>query len=74
MARIERRQQRLRHLRGKYQAHTNSHPGAIAPEPVTPDTHHHIGKSQNEYESVGTWLSRHTGDPAVKVIPFFHVS
>lgn len=36
-------------------------------ETVSPKTHHHIGKSQNNAEHIGTFLSANTGDPAVKV-------
>lgn len=36
-------------------------------EAVSPDMHHHIGKSQNEAEHVGTFLSTNASDPAVKV-------
>lgn len=36
-------------------------------EAVTLDAHHHIGKSQNEPEHIGTFLSKNAGDPAIKV-------
>lgn len=69
MARIERRQQRLRRLRAKYHKSLDlQHPAPTVSERVTLDIHHHIGKSQSEYESIGPWLSQHTGDPAIKVI------
>lgn len=29
--------------------------------------HHHIGKSQEHYEHIGTFLRAHAYDPAVKV-------
>lgn len=34
-----------------------------------PNTHYHIGASQNEYIHLGTFLNRHKTDPAVKVRP-----
>lgn len=37
-------------------------------EVVSPDTHYYIGKSQNEVEHIGMFLSNNAGDPAVKVI------
>lgn len=36
-------------------------------EEITVDTHHHIGKSQNEVEDIGTFLSKNPRDPAIKV-------
>lgn len=66
MARIERRQGRLRRLRSRFQTASGTTPN-IEPPPLMPDAHHHIGKSQNEYEGIGTFLSKHMGDPAVQV-------
>lgn len=67
IARIERRQQRLRRLRTRFQTALNvPHSSTMDSEPA-PDIHHHIGKSQNEYESIGEFLSQNAGDPAIQV-------
>jgi hypothetical protein len=34
---------------------------------TTPHEHHHIGVSQNHYEHIGTFLQKHSGDPAISV-------
>lgn len=59
---IERREARLQSLRAR------NFPKAE--EPILTDdfeAHHHMGKSQNEYEHIGTFLSQNVSDPAVKV-------
>lgn len=63
---IERREHRLRRIR----AHNNPSYGhdRDTSEAISPDMHHHIGKSQNEAEHIGTFLSTNAGDPAVKVV------
>lgn len=33
----------------------------------TPDSHHHIGKSQNDPVHIGTFVRERNTDPAVKV-------
>lgn len=70
MARIERRQHRLRRLRTRFQAAsgTTSTPNINTEPAFSPDAHYHIGKSQNEYEPIGTFLSSNAGDPAVQVL------
>ena len=35
--------------------------------PKTPQGHHHIGTSHNQFEHIGTFLNRNSGDPATKV-------
>ena len=35
--------------------------------PRTLRKHHHIGKSENRHEHIGTFLRQHSGDPATKV-------
>lgn len=46
----------------------------IDSEAATPDVHHHIGKSQNEYEFIGPFLSQNAGDPATQVPILVHWS
>jgi hypothetical protein len=43
----------------------NRHTGEKVPK--TPQGHHHMGVSQNQYEHIGTFLNRTSGDPATKV-------
>ena len=38
----------------------------------SPEAHHHIGKSQDHYSHIGTFLQAHAEDPAIKVIDLFH--
>jgi hypothetical protein len=64
LAQIERREARLRCIRAKlYQG------GDARAEAVTNTLreHHHIGSSRNLYEHIGTFLRKHSGDPAIKV-------
>ena len=64
LARIERREARLRRIRAKLAS-----AGESQGEPVerTPQEHHHIGVSQSHHEHIGSFLAKHTGDPAIKV-------
>jgi hypothetical protein len=64
MAQIERRQARLRRIRRQLPTHMIKQR-----EPVvkSPEEHHHIGFSQNNHEHIGTFLQKHTGDPAIQV-------
>lgn len=66
MARIERRQAHLRRLRQRRPGNVEE----ICDQGTAQgaDTHHHIGMSQNEFEHIGTFLQRNSGDPAIKVI------
>lgn len=34
---------------------------------ITPEQHHHIGKSENIYEDIGAFLRNNADDPAIKV-------
>jgi hypothetical protein len=65
LAEIERRQARIRRIR---QTHENV--GLLQDKDIaqTPEAHHHIGKSENFPEHVGTFLQKNSGDPAVKVM------
>lgn len=65
MTRIERREARLRRIRAKL--FEGKKHGNEAPVPQGPEAHHHIGKSQNSYEHIGTFLRNNLGDPAIKV-------
>jgi hypothetical protein len=64
LAQIERRQARLRRIKAKLSPEAQARREAISKEP---QQHHHIGRSQNQYEHIGTFLRRHAGDPAVMV-------
>lgn len=64
---IERRQHRIRRLRAHLQMPPTQNTRTYTEHAFTPDTHHHIGKSQNEYEAIGTFLSQNAGDPAIQV-------
>jgi hypothetical protein len=66
LARIERRQARLRLIRQKV---AGAFPRAARKERVSqdPDAHHHIGVSENHPEHIGSFLRAHDGDPAIKV-------
>ena len=64
LAQIERREARLRRIRAGL-----SDAKRIQSEVVgsAPHEHHHIGVSQKNFEHIGTFLRRHTGDPAIRV-------
>jgi hypothetical protein len=62
LARIERREARLRRIRAKLSKDNTRE--AVG---NTPHEHHHIGVSQNQFEHLGTFLRDHSGDPAIKV-------
>lgn len=66
---MERREARLRSL------HAQHFPKAEDPI-LTQDfeVHHNMGKSQNDYEHIGTFLSDNSHDPAVKVPSVFTLS
>lgn len=58
---IERREARIRRIRMRLgRARGEQVPRSL-------EEHHHIGKSQNEFEHIGTFLRRNSGDPATKV-------
>jgi hypothetical protein len=60
LARIERREARLRRIRSKLERQSE----IVA---KTLQEHHHIGLSQDLYQHIGTFLQRNAGDPAIKV-------
>src|SRR5882762_12004525 len=63
LARIERREARLRRVRARLPGN-----GGLEEQVAkTPQEHHHIGVSQNHHEHIGTSLRRNAGDPAIKV-------
>jgi hypothetical protein len=66
MTRIERRQARIRRIKHKLLP-TRAQTEDVA---AVLDVHHHIGKSQNRHEHIGTFLRANEGDPAIKVIIF----
>lgn len=61
LAEIERREARIRRIRMRL--------GRARGErvPTSLEEHHHIGKSQNQFEHIGSFLRRNSGDPAIKV-------
>jgi hypothetical protein len=66
MARIERRQTRIRRIRARnFQA---NHLKEMTENSATsPDSHYSIGKTENFPEHIGEFVQRHVGDPAIKV-------
>jgi hypothetical protein len=60
LARIERREARLRRIRNKLGWQSEIVANGL-------QEHHHIGLSQSRYEHIGTFLRRNMGDPAIKV-------
>jgi hypothetical protein len=70
LAKIERREARLRRLRAKLSDGGLSDGGQLQDEETVaadPLKHHHIGRSQNNYYHIGTFLRNNAADPAVKV-------
>jgi len=67
IAQIERRQARLRRIRSRLPVHVLKQRERVVKSPLE---HHHIGRSQNNHEHIGTFLRKHTGDPAVQVYQF----
>jgi hypothetical protein len=68
MARLERRQSRLRHIREKLGPEiVQAIPMTDDEVASTPDMHHYIAKSQNTPVHIGTYLQRYSNDPAIKV-------
>jgi hypothetical protein len=61
LARIERHEARLRRIRVRL-FQTGQIGETVA---TTLPEHHHIGASQNQFEHIGTFLQRNSGDPAV---------
>jgi hypothetical protein len=61
LTQIERRQARIRRIKQKCRQNRNERVAN------TPEAHHHIGRSENQFEHIGTFLNAHAGDPAVKV-------
>lgn len=59
---MERREARLRSLHGQHFPRAEE---AIHTQDF--ESHHYMGKSQNEYDHIGTFLTNNSTDPAVKV-------
>jgi hypothetical protein len=64
LAQIERRQARIRRIRARNFANTKIRPETLT---NTANVHHHIGKSQDHWEHLGSFLQKHSGDPAIEV-------
>ena len=64
MARIERRQSRIRSIHERNRTLGTSVKESV---PRTMGVHHVIGDSQNHPENITMFLRKHAGDPAVKV-------
>lgn len=64
LARIERREARLRRIRARLSGEQRMRREAVG---NTPREHHHIGTSQNNFEHIGTFLRQNAGDPAIHV-------
>lgn len=65
MARIERREARLRMIRAKIRLKDTSH--SFEDVARTPEAHHHIGIAQNKPENIVNFVQQRQGDPAIKV-------
>jgi hypothetical protein len=65
MARIERRQARIRRIRARTSASASSPTEKL---PIAPDVHHCIGRSQNQPEHIGLFVQNNSGNPAIKVL------
>lgn len=64
MARIERRQARIRRIRARnFHVRKLDDLGA-----VTADSHYIMGKTENFPEHIGQFVQRNNNDPAIKVI------
>jgi hypothetical protein len=63
LARIERRQARIRQIRPREPASQSNDEECIA----RPEAHHTIGKTENLPEHLGFFVQKHSGDPAVEV-------
>ena len=68
LAKIERWQKRLRRIKQRMESRFNP----LEKVSRSPEAHHHIGKSQDRYLHIGTFLQVHAEDPAIKVIDLFH--
>jgi hypothetical protein len=68
IARIERRQARIRRIREKLRLNHNGKD--VEDVSQDPAPHHHIGQSQDDYVQFGPFLQKHAGDPAIKVCSF----
>jgi len=61
IAAIERRQTRIRRICEKRSTPYSK------PVPRLPQGHHHIARSEDDWDHIGTFLIRHQGDPATYV-------
>lgn len=68
LSRIERRQARIRRIRDRYLGASKAISSVESNTTISPEAHHHIGKSQNEYEPIGAFLLKNAEDPAIEVI------
>lgn len=64
LTQIERRQTHICRIRARVSTDKRVKRETVA---CTPQEHHHIGHSQNQYEHIGTFLRKYAGDPAIKV-------
>lgn len=73
LARIERREARVRRIRqrlyGKTKRTKQDDEGMPGPE-----IHHHMGKTENDWLEMGSFLRDNNGDPAIKVGPFINLN
>ena len=63
LARIERRQARIRRMRPQKSASQPGDEECIA----RPEAHHAIGKTENLPERLSQFIQKHSGDPAIEV-------
>jgi len=60
LARIERREARIRRIQTRLSGQHEAVDSTLL-------QHHHIGKSENMHQHIGTFLRNNAGDPAIKV-------
>lgn len=72
LSQIERRENRLRKLRNKLVTPKGSAVYGDSAIALCPQSHHHMGKSEDESEHIGEMLKAHSEDPAVMVRPVSH--
>lgn len=66
MARIERRQARIRRIRDR-NPHTKDQEAMADNAATTPHSHYSIGRTENFPEHIGQFISKNSDDPAVQV-------
>lgn len=66
LANLERRQVRIRRIRERLYKN-ESRKQETQYLNISPEIHHHIGKTENDFVDIGVFLRRNAGDPAIHV-------